>query len=138
MAWTKEKTTFGVAAAVILAAGAASTLAFKTKPPEAGAGRVQPSKQMNPTRDSIAPALRRYAKEHHGELPDSLSDLQSYLPPNSGIDGEHWDWLASGKLLYQLTHKNAILFQQKNAPSGQMKLACCTDGHFEYRKQRGK
>lgn len=52
----------------------------------------------------------------------------------AGMDDDHWQILASGKLPPLMQRTEVILFQQKNVPGGQPMIVVYTDGHLELRK----
>jgi RNA polymerase sigma factor (sigma-70 family) len=136
MAWSKAKTALIVSAVVILTVGTTATLILKPKIQAAKAHRAEMLKQLASVKALVVPAMMQYAQAHQDELPASLSELKSFLPPNSGIDDEHWELLASGKLTPQLSRNDVVFIQQKNVPLDQMKIIGYTDGHFEFKKQR--
>jgi hypothetical protein len=122
--------TIGVAAALLLG-GTATVVVLKT---EVSKASIQD--QMRSMKTVAVPAIMRFAQAHQDELPKSLAELQPYLPKDlAGIDDEHWEILASGKLTPQLMSKRGvILLQQKNVPPDKQKIIVYTDGHIEYNK----
>ena len=151
MAWTKVNTAIVVGVVVILAAGTTTTLVVKhqsdskqspnrigTNPGDFAPDKLAFMEHMKSIKATVIPAFIQYAAAHQDEIPKSMSDLQPYLPPNTtGMDDDHWEILASGKLTPQLTLKDIVLFQQKNVPSGQyanLKIIGYTDGHLTARK----
>ena len=85
---------------------------------------------------SVFPAILKFAQTHQDELPKSFAELRPYLPTNvAGIDDDHWEIFASGKMTAQfIKQPNVILIQQKNVPSGKPKVIVYADGHIEYKK----
>jgi len=157
MAWTKAKTAVVAGVVVLLAVGTTTTLIIKHQhqseslpsqalpPAQIGTrlGDFAPDKvafmtQMKSMQMTIIPAFIQYAKEHNDDIPNTMADLQPYLPTNTvGMDDDHWEILATGKLTPQLKQKNVILFQQKSVPAGQfgnLKIIAYTDGHFTGKK----
>lgn len=121
--------TIGVAAALLLG-GTATVVLLKT---EVSKPSIQD--QMRSMKTVAVPAIMRFAQAHQDELPKSLAELHPYLPKDlAGIDDEHWEILASGKLTPQLMSKDVILLQQKNVPPDKQKIIVYTDGHVEYNK----
>jgi len=150
MAWTKAKTAIVVGVVAILAAGTTTTLVVRhqhqadgknsagkigTNPGDFAPDKIAFMGNMRSIKAAVIPAFIQYAQAHQDEIPKSMADLQPYLPPDiTGMDDDHWEILASGKLTPQLTQKDTVLFQQKNLPSGQygnLKIVGYTDGHLE-------
>jgi len=149
MAWTKAKTAIITGLALILTAGTTTTLLIwhqqqmasnkAAKPTGMNPGDYAPPKLaarrfMKTVQMTVIPAFLQYAKEHEDEIPQRMTDLQSYLPPDTnGISYDNWEILATGKLTPQLRRKNVILLQQREVPDGQyngLRLVGYTDGHF--------
>lgn len=138
MAWTKVKTAIVVGAGILLVAGLATVTVVQHQ-----AGNRSPGKadiksqaeirsQMVVIKMSVIPAMFQYAQAHQDEIPASLSDLKPYLPENTptGMDDDHWEILASGKLTPLMKRNDVILLQEKNVPAGQPKIVGYTDGHI--------
>ncbi len=135
MVWTKTKMVVIGLVAVFLAAGIILPSLAKTKMRAARAERMKMWWAMKSVQQKLTPALIKYAKAHDDDLPITLADLQEYLPANSGIDDDHWQLLASGKLTPQLSQKDVVLIRQRNVPRGKLQMVGYTDGHFTYKKQ---
>lgn len=140
MAWSKAKTAIVAGVVVLLAAG---TTTIVLKHPQMRLGDFAPAKvsfmaHMKSMQTTVIPAFIQYAKEHNDDIPKSMADLQPYLPTNTvGMDDDHWEILATGKLTPQLNQKNVILFKQKTVPDGQfgnLRIIAYTDGHFTAKK----
>jgi len=93
--------------------------------------------QMGDLRASHS-ALMAFAQAHQDELPKTIADLKSYLPPKLAyLDDEHWELPSNGKmtpLMNGPTANTAVLLQQKNLPTDKPKIILYADGHIEYRK----
>lgn len=121
--------TIGVAAALLLG-GTATVVVLKT-----GVSKASILDQMSSMKTVAFPAIMRFAQAHQDELPKSLAELHPYLAKDlAGMDDEHWEMLASGKLTPQLGKRDVILLQQKNVPPGKQKIIVYADGHIEYNR----
>jgi len=90
--------------------------------------------EMDMMRGSVFPAVMQFAREHQDEIPTSMADLKPYLPADaSGVDDDHWQISATGKLTPLLRRGDVILFQQKNVPPDQkQKITVYADGHIAW------
>jgi RNA polymerase sigma factor (sigma-70 family) len=138
MAWTKAKTAIVIGVGVLLVAGTTTTLIVESgfKPGDLSPKKAQIMSHMQSIKMSVIPAMLQYAKEHQDEIPTRISEIKRYLPTSTpaGIDDDHWEILATGKLTPQLTRNDVILMQEKNVQAGQQKIIGYTDGHFSYKK----
>jgi len=90
--------------------------------------------EMDMMRGSVFPAVMQFAKEHQDEIPNSMADLKPYLPADaSGVDDDHWQISATGKLTPLLTRGDVVLFQQKDAPPNQQRIIVYADGHVAWK-----
>ena len=142
MAWSKAKTAIVVGAGILLVAGTATVAVVQHQTGDKSPGkadtrsRADIRSQMVAIKTSVIPAVYQYAQEHQDEIPARLSDLKPYLPENiqTGMDDDHWEILASGKLTPLLRRNDVILLQEKNVPAGRLKIVGYTDGHIASEK----
>lgn len=86
-------------------------------------------------KESLFPAVMKFAEAHNDQLPTSLADLKPYFSGNStDMDDDHWQIEAQGKLTPLLTTGNVIFAEQKNVRSDGPRLILYTDGHVERKK----
>jgi hypothetical protein len=130
MAWTKAKIAIVASVVVLLAAGTATIVAVKTH--SVLNQKDAMAAQAGVMKESVFPAIMKFAQANQDEIPKSLADLKPYLPANvDGIDDDHWQISAMGKLTPLLTRGDVILLQQKNMPYGKSKIIVYADGHIE-------
>ena len=142
MAWSKAKTAIVVGAGMLLVAGTATVAVVQHRAGDKNPGKADIESQadirsqMVAIKMSVIPAMFQYAQEHQDEIPASLSYLKTYLPENTptGMDDDHWEILASGKLTPLLKRNDVILLQERNVPAGQPKIIAYTDGHIAREK----
>jgi hypothetical protein len=90
------------------------------------------AQQIGVIKASAFPAIMFFAQAHQDTIPTSMAELQSYLPTNTvGMDDDHWQISASGKLTPLLTRGDVILLEQKQVPPGAPKIIVYADGHIE-------
>jgi RNA polymerase sigma factor (sigma-70 family) len=130
MTWTKAKMAIVVGMGILLAAGTTTVVVVKTH--TATNQRDSIAAQAGVMKESVFPAIMRFAIEHQDEIPKSIVDLKPYLPAsNDGMDDDHWQIPATGKLTPLLTRGDVILLEQKNVPQGEKGIILYTDGHVE-------
>ncbi|HEY3856128.1 MAG TPA: sigma-70 family RNA polymerase sigma factor [Verrucomicrobiae bacterium] len=132
MAWSKAKTAIVVGVGILLAAGTTTTVVVKAH--TVTNQRESVAAQAGVLKGSAFPAMVDFAQDHQDEIPKSMADLNRYLPANAGgMDDDHWQISATGKLTPLLTRGDIILIAQKNVPSGKKQIILYTDGHVERR-----
>ncbi len=130
MTWTKAKMAIVVGMGILLAAGTTTVVVIKTD--TAINQRHAIAAQAGVMKGSVFPAIMKFAQAHQDEIPKSLADFKPYLPANvAGVDDDHWQISASGKLTPLLTRGDVILLEQKSAPPSKKKIILYTDGHVE-------
>lgn len=93
------------------------------------------NEQVLAIKESLFPAVMKFAEAHGDQLPASLADLTPYLSGNStDMDDGHWQIRAQGKMTPLLSTHNVIFAEQKNVPVGEPRWVIYTDGHAERKK----
>jgi RNA polymerase sigma factor (sigma-70 family) len=141
MTWTKAKMAIVVGIGILLAAGTTTVVVVKAHTAtnqrdsiaaQAGVMKESVAAQAGVMKGSVFPAIARFAIEHQDEIPKSIVDLKPYLPASAdGMDDDHWQIPATGKLTPLLTRGDVILIEQKNVPPGEKRIILYTDGHVE-------
>lgn len=136
MAWSKTKTAIVIGGVVFLATGTtlvvvrAHSGANESDSMTGDSQKNSMVAEMAVMKESVFQAVMLFAKEHQDEIPKSMADLNPYLQANaSGVDDDHWQISASGKMTPLLTRGDVILVEQKNVPPSQKRLILYTDGH---------
>ena len=130
MAWSKAKIAIVTGVVMLLAAGTTTIVVVKSL--AASNQRDSVAAQTGVLRETVFPAIMKYAQANRDEIPKSVTDLKPFLPANADrIDDDHWQISAGGKMTPLLTRRDVILFEQKNVPTGQRKIIMFTDGHVE-------
>jgi RNA polymerase sigma factor (sigma-70 family) len=141
MAWTKAKTAILVGIGILLAAGTTTLVVIKAHnatnetdsiTTKADAVKESVAAQAGAMKESAFPAAMKFAQDHQDEIPKSIADLKPYLPASTdGMDDDHWQISATGKMTPLLTRGDVILLEQKNVPLGEKRIILYTDGHVE-------
>ena len=92
-------------------------------------------RQAYAMKNSVWPALMKYAKEHDGKFPNSMNELRPDLPAElQTMDDDHWRITAGRQTAKPTTPGELTFCDQINQPSGKPSLFLYADGHVEYRK----
>jgi len=133
MAWTKAKTAILGVAVMLFAAGTATVVVVKGR--QAWNQRQAMAEQTGVIKTTVIPAIIKFAQTHQDEIPASLTELKPFLPVNlAGIDDNHWQISASGKLTPIFMRSDIILLEQKQAAPGGPKIIVYADGHIEWKR----
>ena len=122
MAWTKAKTTIVAAAAgILLMAGTGTVVVNHSQIGDKLRHKDEIVSRMEAVKMSVFSAVIQYAQAHQDEIPPSLSNLKPNMPADApaGMDDDHWQIVASGKLTPLMQRTDVILIEEKNVPAGQ-------------------
>jgi hypothetical protein len=131
MAWSKAKTAIVVGIGILFTAGTTTIVVVKTQ--TALNQRDAMAAQTSVMKESAFPAIMKFAQAHQDAIPKSLAELKPYLTNLDGLDDDHWQISASGKLTPLLARNDVILLQQKNVPPGKLGIIVYTDGHIVWK-----
>ena len=93
------------------------------------------TQQMGFIKESVFPAIIKFAQAHQDEIPTSLAEVKPYMPADTmGMDDDYWEISATGKLTPILKRGDIILLEQKQAQPGSSKIIVYADGHIERKK----
>ncbi len=137
MAWTNAKTAIVAAAAgILLVAGTATVVVDHSPIGDKIRRKDEITARMEAVKLSVFQAVMQYAQANQDEIPPSLSNLKPYMPADApaGMDDDHWQIVASGKLTPLMQRTDVILIEERNVPAGQPKIVGYTDGHIEIQK----